>query len=170
MTRKLEDLFNLPIEDSVEESEEDVSSEIKQELLKSTEILNSLSSLEKIDTALSTVSGLNSHDQDMEDIADKAIDSYEKLMNLGMNVSDAHAAKVFDSASTMLKTALEAKDAKVNRKLKTIELQLKKAKLDFDMNAKNQKGKSSSRDGNVFDRNELLRIIKSEKDDNDQSE
>lgn len=171
MNKKLEELFNLPDdieEDLTDEEEKEALEEVKTELAKTTEILDSLTSLEKIDTALSSVSGLDEHDSDMDDIAKKAIDSYQKMLDLGMNVSDAHAAKIFEAASTMLKTAMDAKDAKVNRKLKTIELQLKKAKLDHDSN----KGKrpSEGRLGQPLDRNELLKIMKTKDTQGDKNE
>jgi len=167
MTKKLTEIFDLAtdIEDQLEiEMEEEQSPEVKQELANSTTILNALSSIEKVDTALTTVSGIETHDAEMDDIAEKAIDSYEKLLTLGMNVSDAHAAKVLEVATNMLKTAMEAKDAKVNRKLKTIELQLKKARLDFD--ATKGKRPSGADAGEPFDRNELIRIISGAKDAN----
>jgi len=58
----------------------------------------------------------------------------------------------------MLNSAITAKNAKVNKKLKMIDLQLKKAKLDLD----NPDGASSAgATGSLLDRNELLdRLIK----------
>lgn len=159
MTKKLDEIFNLP--DFIDENEimEEITEMDTKELMEqSTIILDSISNTEKIDSALTTVSGIDSHDIEMSDIAAKAMKSYQELMTLGMNVSDAHAGRVFEGANMMLETALRANDAKVSRKLKTIELQLKKARLDHDMNVVS--GKSSDDDnGMVFDRNELLRII-----------
>jgi len=126
----------------------------------STEIINALTAAEKIDHALSTVSGLSEHDKEMDAVAKKAIRSYKDLCDLGLNVQDSHAGRIYEVAATMLKTALEAKDAKVTRKLKTIELQLKKAKLDQDKNSKHDADSDAS--GNEFDRNELLEYMKKE--------
>ena len=92
----------------------------------------------------------------MDDIARQAVDSYQQLMNLGMNVSDRDAGSIFDSAAKMLKTALDAKDSKINSKLKQIDLMVKKARLD------NNAGEYTNGDngGNkMLDRNELLKII-----------
>jgi hypothetical protein len=163
MTKKLDDLFNLP--DFIDEAEilEEITEMDTKELMdQSTLMLDSISNTEKIDSALTVVSGISSHDLEMNDIASKAMKSYQDLMTLGMNVSDAHAGRVFEGANMMLETALKANDAKVSRKLKTIELQLKKARLDHDMNVVS--GKSNDEEsGMVFDRNELLRIINDNK-------
>ena len=93
----------------------------------------------------------------MNDIAKKAINSYEQLMNLGMNVSDMAAGKVFAEASNMLKIALDASDAKTKAKLQQIDLMLKKARIDKF----SDKGTSEETvQATVFDRNDLLKIIK----------
>lgn len=163
MTKKLEEIFNLPeiVKDDIFEENESVPQfDNKEVFQKTTEILNAISNIEKIDSALTTVRSLDSHDTEMDDIATKALESYDDLIKLGVNVADAHAGRVFEVAAMMLKTAMEAKDAKVSRKLKTIELQIKKARLDLD-NKIAEKGKdpSGDDDGKTFDRNELLRII-----------
>ena len=166
MNKKLETLFNLPeVED---ESVIDVDSidigieDVKQELMAAPDMLNAITSMEKIDMALTPVAGIDTHDTDMDDVAVKAIESYQKLMDLGLQVSDGHAAKIFEAAAAMLKTAMDAKDAKVTRKLKTIELQLKKAKMDGDL-AKGKRPTVAGSPGDPYDRNELMRIIKDTK-------
>ena len=49
-----------------------------------------------------------------------------------MNVESRYSGRVFEVAGGMLKTSLDAKVAKMDKKLKMIELQLKKEKLDQD--------------------------------------
>jgi fructose-1,6-bisphosphatase/inositol monophosphatase family enzyme len=159
MTKKLEEEFNLPpIEEALaDEDEKPVSvTEAKQEI----EVINhGLSVAEKINDAFREIRGLEAHESEMDDVALKAIDSYEQLMNLGMNVSDMAAGKVFAEASNMLKIALEAKDSKTKAKLQQLDLMLKKARLD---KMKNQNGDDDSdvKSSQVYDRNELLRIMK----------
>ena len=103
---------------------------------------------------IKNVKGLDDHDVEMDDIGQQAMDSYQQLMNLGMNVGDREAGHIFDSASKMLKTALEAKESKINAKLKQIDLMVKKARLDG-----NSSDSASGSGGKSLDRNELLRII-----------
>jgi hypothetical protein len=70
-----------------------------------------------------------------------------------MNVDSRYASEIFGVASQMLGHAITAKTAKVNKKLRMIDLQLKKAKLDQDTN---KEAALPVGQGTVLDRNELL--------------
>lgn len=159
MSKKMEDFFNIsPLEEEYEEEVKIYTIEDKQELIeRSAEICNALSMIDKIELALPTVEALDEHNGEMDDISKKAIDSFQDLMSLGKNVQDIHAGKIYEVASTMLKTALEAKNAKAEKKLRMIELQLKKARLD-QMGNPEGGGNNPSR-GGEFDRNELMKYI-----------
>ena len=89
-----------------------------------------LNNLEKIENALPQVRGLESADVEMDSLADLAQSSYRDLMDLGMQVDSRFSSEIFSVAGTMLGHAITAKTAKVQKKLKMIELQLKKAALD----------------------------------------
>ena len=157
MTKKLEEEFNLPPIEEVTSTDIEPTIEETQEVIE--EVQGALSISEKINLAFKEVKGLESHEVEMNDIAKKAIDSYEQLMNLGMNVSDMAAGKVFAEASNMLKIALDASDAKTKAKLQQIDLMLKKARIDkFD----NKGTETEAVQATVFDRNDLLKIIKGE--------
>ena len=165
MTKKLEETFDIqPAEEIVETIEEEAPSiEESKEL---TEILYSeLKTTEKIDSALPLVSDLNQHDKEMDDIHRMALDAFNDLVQLGMNVEVHAGAKLLETANQMLKTAMEAKDSKVDRKLKMIGLQLQKAKFDHSV-SKNKDGFELESDGAVsIDRNELLKRIDSAQKD-----
>ena len=165
MTKKMEDFFNLP---PTEEPavEEDLPQKSREQLMiEAKEIYSSLTTAEKIDYALPTVTGLDSHDTDMDDIARKAVDTFNDLISLGGNVPDMHAGKIYEVAGQMLKTALEAKNAKADKKLKMIELQLKKVRAEqIDLDQGNGDRKHAG--GGEFDRNELLKYIVSSKSEN----
>ena len=157
MTKKLEEEFNLPsMEEALASDEVEKFTEPTKEIVEIAEVEKALSNAEKIDHALRNVEGLDDHNVDMDSIATQAVDSYQQLMNLGMNVSDRDAGSIFDSASKMLKTALDAKDSKINSKLKQIDMMIKKARLDS--NAGSYTGCEGSKE-QTFDRNELLKII-----------
>jgi hypothetical protein len=167
MTKKMEEFFNLPPAET-EEAVETLPEKTKDELFaEAQQIYSSLSTAEKVDMALPTVVGLEAHDYEMDDIADKAVKTFEDLIALGGNVPDLHAGKIYEVAGQMLKTALDAKNAKAERKLKMIELQLKKVRAEqIDL----EQGNGNRRDsgGNEFDRNELLKYFvrdKTEKSD-----
>jgi hypothetical protein len=115
---------------------------------------------EKINSALAEVRGMEVHNLEMDTIALQAVESYEQLMSLGMNMTDMAAGPVFSNAAAMLKIALDAKDSKVNRKLKQIDLMLKKANLDS--REKKQVPEEEYATAKVLDRNELLKMLKGE--------
>lgn len=167
MTKKLEETFNIkPIDDEGDEVKETPSVEESKEL---TEILNTeLETIDKIDSALPMVQDLNQHDREMDEIHSKALNAFEELFSLGMNVEVHAGAKLMETANQMLKTAMEAKDSKVDRKLKMINLQMQKARLEHQIDKeekKNTKDEELEGEGSVvIDRNELLKRIAKVKD------
>jgi hypothetical protein len=89
-------------------------------------------------------------------------------MDLGMQVDSRFASEIFNSASSMLGHAITAKTAKINKKLKMIDLQLKKAALDHKMTEKTKEIESTPLgEGQVLDRTELLKAIISKNTNND---
>ena len=161
MTKKLEDFFNLPPSVKVDE-EDDLPEPATEMMVESRQLYSSLTTAEKVDFALPTVIGLETHDNEMDDIARKAITTFNEMIALGGNVPDMHAGKIYEVAGQMLKTALDAKNSKADKKLKMIELQLKKVRaeqIDFDLG----QGPAQGPGGGEFDRNELLKYIVSSK-------
>ena len=157
MTKKLEDLLNLPdSKQIVEESKKE-----KQDTAVQTqeETVRDIAEFDKIASALPAVKGLGEmEDKELNEVADKAMTAYEDLMDLGMNVESRYSGRVFEVAGGMLKTSLDAKVAKVDKKLKMIELQLKKEKLDKDGGPE---GDIVQGEGYVVtDRNSLLEKLK----------
>ena len=106
--------------------------ETADEVMKPTEMQEVIATADKIDGALPAVTGLQSLDKDMDEYAAKAMNSFDVLVALGNNVEDRHAALIFDVASKMMGNAITAKTEKMNKKLKMIDLQLRKAKMDRD--------------------------------------
>ena len=123
MTKKQEEFFELSISDTNELTEP-----LPEQTKEVTE--KALNNLEKIENALPQVRGLESADVEMDSLADLAQSSYRDLTDLGMQVDSRFSSEIFSVAGTMLGHAITAKTAKVQKKLKMIELQLKKAALD----------------------------------------
>ena len=149
MTKKLEELFDLPLSTDPEEDPVYTPEETQSIM---TEIDDAI---DKIDAALPGVRDLSSSDTEMDELATLAKDSYKDLMDLGMNVDSRFAAEIFSVAGAMLGHALTAKQAKLNKKLKMIDLQLKKANLDAKL-LDSDKTPAQQGQGHVLDRNELL--------------
>jgi len=116
--------------------------------------------IDKIDAALPGVRDLDNSDEELDELATMAKDSFRDLSDLAFNVDSRYASEIFAVAGAMLGHALTAKTAKMNKKLKMIQLQLQKARLDLDR----EKAASSSEDddavetaeGQVLSRNDLL--------------
>jgi hypothetical protein len=124
---------------------------------------NTLSELDKVQAALPQVRGLEASDTEMDDLADKATKGFDDMMDLGMNVDSRWASDIFGVASTMLGHAITAKTAKLNKKLKMVDLQLKKANLD--QKASVNKEETVDGTGVVLDRNALLdRLLSKDKE------
>jgi len=154
MTKKLEELFELP----TQEKEVNESFIEKAELQAIT--TDTLNNLEKIENALPQVKGLEASDGEMDELALLATNSYKDLMDLGMQVDSRFASEIFNSASSMLGHAITAKTAKLNKKLKMIDLQLKKAQLDHKMSEKTEElDNTPVGSGQALDRNELLKML-----------
>ena len=153
MTRKLEELFNLS-------QDEDKNEELQlppetQEITES-----ALNNLEKIENALPQVRGLETADIEIDHLADLAQNSYKDLMDLGMQVDSRYSSEIFNVAGTMLGHAITAKTAKVSKKLKMIELQLKKAALDQKQASKDKEiDNTPLGEGKALDRNEILKAL-----------
>jgi hypothetical protein len=159
MTKKLEELFDLPPSDA----EIDVA---MPQLPANRETLQALDdAIDKIDNALPAVKGLDASDTEMDELSDLAKASYKDLMDLGMQVDSRFASEIFGVASNMLGHAITAKTAKLDKKLKTIDLQLKKMRLDqqqqiIDAKETDNTPAAQVGQGVILSRNDLLdRII-----------
>jgi hypothetical protein len=160
MTKKLEELFELPTEEKgineaqIEKAEADLITE------------EAYNAIDKIEKALPQVKGLEASDGEMDELASLATSSYKDLMDLGMQVDSRFASEIFNSAGTMLGHAITAKTAKINKKLKMLDLQLRKAALDHKMSEKTEELENTPvGSGQVFDRNELLKALVSKSTD-----
>jgi len=157
MTKKLEEILNLP------ESKKIIKQEEKE--AKKAEVaapfIRDMSEYDKIAAALPQVKGLGDlADNELDDLAKKATDAYEDIMDLGMNVEARYSGRLFEVAASMLGNAIQAKTAKLDKKLKMIDLQLKKQKLDQEANSADE-GVTLQGDGVIItDRNSLLEKLK----------
>jgi len=161
MTRKLEELFDFPPTGTESEPTEPDTVPVTQLQLKEID-----ATIDKIDAALPMVRDLETGDGELDDLANMAKESYDNLMDLGMQVDSRYASEIFAVAGTMLGHALTAKTAKLNKKLKMVDLQLKKMKMDQDQATKNGDQAVETAHGQVLSRNDLLERLMSTRDQN----
>ena len=159
VTRKLETLFNLDDEKPKKPVHKEVASVDETE-----------KAIKKIAKSLPTINELKKlGDKELDKLADKAELAHDELMDLGMNVEVRYSSRIFEVASSMLKSAIDAKSAKIDKRLKAVDLQLKKLKIDNDSKPK-ESSSGEVIDGEGFiitDRNELLKNLGKNSDKKD---
>ena len=162
MTKKLEELFEF---DKLEQDKESDTSTLTVEQTRAA-IATIDTNIDKIDLALPAVRDLDASDRELDELADLAKQSYQDLSDLGMNVDSRFAAELFAVAGTMLGHALVAKTTKLNKKLKMIDLQLKKARLDQQAPDTEQ---LPTAEGQILSRNDLLERLIGSRDQKSKS-
>lgn len=162
MTKKLEELFNLsPCEESdATPQQAEHTIEENRAIIKEVD-----EAIDKIDAALPFVADLDVSDRELDELSDLAKEKFQDLIDLGMNVEARFSGHILATAGTLLGHAITAKQAKLDKKLRMVDLQLKKARLD-QANAKNDGEKlidATDGKGVILDRNELLKQILNKK-------
>jgi hypothetical protein len=156
MTKKLEQLLDLP----EAEKPELISPKKVETQTAIVNLQNQLEEFDKISSALPQVKGLGDmSDAELDGLANKAEQAFDDLMDLGMNVEAKYGSRMFEVAANMLNAAVTAKTNKIDKKLKMVELQLKKLAID----KKNANGSDDPVEGQGFiitDRNSLLEKLK----------
>jgi hypothetical protein len=160
MTQKLEELFNLPPADDSTVEAAETTIEENREMIHAVDL-----AIDKIDAALPYVNDLDMGDKELDELSDLAKEKFQDLIDLGMNVEARFSGHILATAGTLLGHAITAKQAKLDRKMRTIDLQLKKARLDMQIEQANKKSDGDklidAEDGQgvIIDRNELLKQI-----------
>ena len=157
MTKRLNEIFDLP-----DNKEPLVIPEIQD--APNTPIIDlqdQLDEFDKIAAALPRVKGLGDmSDAELDGLASKAEQAYDDLMDLGMSVEPKYGARMFEIAAQMMTAAITAKTNKIDKKLKMVDLQLKK--LAIDKKGGNQEsGNTVEGQGYILtDRNSILERLK----------
>jgi len=156
MTKKLEELLNIETTEPIVEPVVIDSAPVP-----TIDLQDRLEEFDKIAAALPRVKGLGDiSDQELDSLASKAEQAYDDLMDLGMNVEPRYGSRMFEIAAQMMNAAITAKTNKIDKKLKMVDLQLKKLAIDK---------KNGNGDGNntvegegyiVTDRNSILAKLK----------
>jgi len=139
MTQKLAELFDLPTS--------------------SKEMVEALDTANQLEASLPEQPE-DAMDKELDELTEKAVESFENLQSLGMNVEARFSAPIFEASAKMLATAVTAKLGKVQKKLKQTEIALKAKKLQYDIDKDSGNQESEIVSAQVFDRNELLKTIR----------
>jgi hypothetical protein len=152
MTKKLEEILD------IKQSAETIETPVV-EAVPTISLEEKLEEFDKIAAALPRVKGLGDiSDAELDALAKKAEDAYDDLMSLGMQVEARYSTRMFEVAGNMLNAAITAKTNKIEKKLKMVDLQLKKLAIDKKDGAK---GAEVEGEGYVItDRNSILEKLK----------
>lgn len=154
MTKKLSELFDLPELDPVDQV---TPNEALKTISENQDVILQVdNAIDKIDTALPMIRDLTASDSELDELADLAKDKFNDLMDLGMNMDPRFAGVVLQSAGTLLGHAITAKTAKIDKKLKMVQLQLQKARLDHQISKEKPEERAVDGKGIILDRNALL--------------
>jgi hypothetical protein len=160
MTKRLQDLFELPPDQDIMDNDTDLLEPVPDcEEITQTALTN----LEKIEAALPKIRGLEEADKELDELAELAVNSFKDLSELGLQVESRFSSEIFSAAGTMLGHAITARTAKVNKKLKQLDLLLKKEALEQKLLKDADKEKDVDNtplgEGQSLDRNELLKLL-----------
>jgi hypothetical protein len=155
MTKHLEALLNLP-------SVETTPAEAETFFTKNREIIQQVDeAIDKIDAALPGVRDLDTGDDELDELSELAKEKFTDMVDLGMNTDPRFAGVILQTASTLLGHAITAKTAKLDKKIRMVQLQLQKARLDHQIkkDAGTPEEQAIEGQGVVLDRNALLAQI-----------
>jgi hypothetical protein len=159
MTKRLEEILNLDSKEVNKNLSKEVNEEIMAKAMEVKSVEQSYKAMANITKTLPKIKELDDiSDNELDGLADKAEQAYDDLMDLGMNVEVRYAGRIFEVAGTMMKNAIDAKAAKIDKKLKSIDLQLKKYKIDKDTQ-EDPNGLLNGEGYIITDRNELLKKL-----------
>lgn len=156
MTKKLEDLFNLEETKKKEATPKKEAVKDHSQVKTMDDSYKAVAEITRDLPAIRELDGLD--DKELDNLASKAEQAYDDLMDLGMNVEVRYAGRIFEVASSMMGNAIAAKTAKIDKKLKAIDLQLKKYKIDKDTPEEGD-GVINGQGYIITDRNELLKKL-----------
>lgn len=170
MTRKLEELLGLPrLDEAIKELERqkeqdpDPDPEIDEVPVVSYSTPAPTGdppdqSLMALEATTITPAQMASHDRDMDEIADRAMETFEELKGLGFGVEAKSAGPIFEPMVNVLKLAMDAKSSKIGQKMKYMRLQLERERLEHQKAQKPTEGfvEADTEAGVMLDRNAIL--------------
>lgn len=154
MTKKLEEILN------IDKKAEKIIPIAEAPIITPINLQDKLEEFDKISAALPRVKGLGDlSDSEFDNLAAKAEQAYDDLMDLGMNVEAKYGSRMFEVAASMMAQAIAAKSAKIDKKLKMVDLQLKKLAIDRKHGSE-EAGEVSGEGYILADRNSIIEKLK----------
>ncbi len=134
---ELPDFYN----DEDEEEKEDLNIE---------EARRAMESLKQMRIQLRDIPDITSRKKLLDKLAEKAEEKFNDIFDRAFNCEDKYASEMINAATAMLKIALDAHSKVIDSDVKLIDLQIKKDKIEIELN-QNKK----PNDGTVSDQNSI---------------
>lgn len=152
-------------QESTEESEIDLyqdDAELKQEDLSVEEVKAAMAKLKAMRTQLKDIPDITHRKSHLDRLATIAESRFEDIFDRAFNCEDRFAAEMINAANAMLKIALDAHAKIIDSDVKLVDLQIKKDKIEVELNLKPKEKNPALGERDVSDtgvsmtRNELL--------------
>lgn len=100
------------------------------------EIRHALDQVKEFKIKLSEIPDLHNRKEQLSKLATTAEKKFEQVLNIALNSDPRFAAGMIQAAATILKAALDAHTRIIATDVKLIDMQIKKDKMEFDINNK----------------------------------
>lgn len=94
--------------------------------------------IEEVKEKTNELADLDKHESEMDEISKKAIESFEEIMHRAGGTEEKDAGKMYTAANDLLKTALNARNSKVDARIKSADLAAKLKKTYSDNSSENE--------------------------------
>lgn len=171
MSRKLDEIFNVEETKKLNRALENMNKQIAENSeepveIQDPEMAKEVKEIQTLEVELATIKNSEDHENDMDEIAEKAMEAFDRLMEIAEDVDERNSGKIYEAAVHMMKNAIDAKNSKVTTKLKGIEILLKKQKMEKsgekDPASNADMGETKDADFIIASRGDILKQLKSQ--------
>lgn len=167
MTKRIEEVLDLPSLESLM-GENPLSPEDQAKIDDITRALEANDI--DIDKHLLDPDGTREHAAEMDQIVDAAMTAHKDAIDMAFNMEPKNAGSIMEPAARFLELSMKAMQAKLDARMKGIELKMKREKLDHELRKNQEEGVVEgeapvSEAGSLKDRNQLLKSLKEKKSD-----
>jgi hypothetical protein len=173
MTKKLEDLLELPANEEIEnirkalaeqndkiEKQAEAADQLSTELTPIAE--HALAVVQEREDRVNQIIDLKKFDDDTETLYNESMQAFRDLLSVAADVPAPSMGKIYEAATNFAKIALDAKNSKIKARLDAIDLALKKKRIDLVEGKNNQENNPIDATSSFMDRNQLLKSIREE--------
>lgn len=128
-------IYNIDFGDEDESEELDLS-EVSQEQIKTA--LENMEKLKEYRRQLKDIPDITKRKNMLDKLAAMAEQKFLDVYDRGFNCEDRFMADIINAANSMLKMALDAHSKVIDSDIKLIDMQIKKDKMEIDINLKNK--------------------------------